>query len=141
MLKQLLFILFTSGFISPIVYANTITVKVTNIKTDKGVIHIGFYKPNEDFPNHKAKHIKKSVKVSKGQVQLTVSDLDAGVYAVAVLHDINNNDKLDKNFFGIPKEPYGFSRNIHHKFSAPTFNECKFSLTDKPVALSINLKH
>ena len=119
---------------------NKITVEVKNILSEEGVIYVGFYKPDEDFPNHDAKHIKRRVKPSKGKVELAVSDLPPGTYAVAVLHDINDNDKLEKNFLGFPTEPYGFSKNIHHTFSAPTFDECKFTLADKPVTLSIELK-
>lgn len=117
-----------------------VTLKITNIQSIKGVIYVGFYKPNHDFPNHEADHIKKKVKPLKGVVELVVNDLEAGAYAIAVLHDINDNDKLEKNFFGFPIEPYGFSKNIHHTFSAPTFEECKFNVTDKPISLSIKLK-
>ncbi|MFK5893328.1 MAG: DUF2141 domain-containing protein [Pseudomonadota bacterium] len=139
--KLILFIFSIFVLLNANVYAqNKVTVKVTNIQSDKGTIYIGFYKPNDDFPNHEAKHIKKSVKPLNSGVSLVVTDLDAGTYAVAVLHDINDNDELDNNFIGIPKEPYGFSKNIHHTFSAPTFDECKFNLTNKPVELSIKLR-
>ena len=39
------------------------------------------------------------------------TDLPAGVYAVSVFHDENMNQKLDKNFVGVPKEEYGASNN------------------------------
>lgn len=37
-------------------------------------------------------------------------ELNDGEYSFAIYHDINENEKLDSNIFGIPKEPYGFSK-------------------------------
>ncbi|MDB2408843.1 DUF2141 domain-containing protein [Crocinitomicaceae bacterium] len=45
-----------------------------------------------------------------------------------MFHDKNNNGKLDKNAFGIPLEPYGFSQNARARFSAPSFNDAKIVL-------------
>lgn len=141
MKKTVLFTLFVSLLLSLQTKAqNSITVKVTNIQSEKGTIYIGFYSENQDFPNHSAKHIKKIIKPINGSVELMIDDLPNGTYAIAVLHDINGNDKLDKNFFGIPSEPYGFSKNIHHSFSASTFDECKFKLENEKLDFVIKLK-
>jgi uncharacterized protein (DUF2141 family) len=140
MKKTVLFTLFVGLLLSFQAKAqNSVTVKVTNIQSKKGTIYIGFYSENQDFPNHSAKHLKKSVKPTKGSVELTI-DLPKGTYAIAVLHDTNGNDKLDENFFGIPKEPYGFSKNVHHSFSASTFDECKFKLENEKLDFVIKLK-
>jgi uncharacterized protein (DUF2141 family) len=47
-----------------------------------------------------------------------------------VFHDENNNNKMDKNFLGIPKEGYGASKNKLPFASAPTFNDNMFMLKD-----------
>lgn len=52
--------------------------------------------------------------------------LPDGAYALAVFHDCNGNDELDKNFFGAPVEPYGFSNNIRHTFGPPCMKEATF---------------
>lgn len=54
--------------------------------------------------------------------------LPPGEYAISIYHDLNSNDKLDKNFFGAPSEPYGFSRNYKPVFRAPRFDEVKIVL-------------
>ena len=53
-------------------------------------------------------------------------------------HDENGDGKMNRNFFGIPKEPFGFSNNVKPKFSMPTFEECKF-LLDENLELQVNL--
>jgi uncharacterized protein (DUF2141 family) len=38
-----------------------------------------------------------------------------------VLHDENENMKLDRNIFGFPKEGFGFANNPHVGLRAPPF--------------------
>ncbi|MBW2513530.1 MAG: DUF2141 domain-containing protein, partial [Deltaproteobacteria bacterium] len=37
-----------------------------------------------------------------------MQNIPPGKYALLVFLDENNNDRLDKNFIGIPNEPLGF---------------------------------
>ena len=62
-----------------------------------------------------------------------------GEYAIAVFVDLNGNGKMDKNFFGIPKEQYGFSNNVMGRMSAPTFDQAKFTITE-PTLQNITLR-
>jgi uncharacterized protein (DUF2141 family) len=50
-------------------------------------------------------------------------------YSVAVYHDINSNNKCDKNIIRLTLEPYGFSNNIKPHFSSPSFSDVKFPVT------------
>ncbi len=144
MKKMALLMIFASSILSFQTNAqNAVTVNVTNIQSDKGTIYIAFFDSSKDFPNHnhdEQLHLKK-IKPVKGSIEFTFNDIKNGTYAIAVYHDINNNNKLNKNFFGIPKEPFAFSKNISHSFSAPTFDECKFKLENKNLNLTIKLIH
>ena len=40
-----------------------------------------------------------------------VYELPPGTYAIGIFHDVNLNNKMDNNLFGVPKEQYGFSNN------------------------------
>ncbi len=65
-------------------------------------------------------------------------DLPKGEYAVSVYHDLNGNEKLDKNFFGAPSEPYGFSRNFKPFMSAPKFDDVKILLNqDRKITITL----
>ncbi len=68
-------------------------------------------------------------------------ELKSGTYAVAVSHDLNGNHITDTTWVGIPKEPWGVSKNIRPKLRAPRFEECSFSLTNSvPLSLVIPVK-
>lgn len=73
--------------------------------------------------------------------KLTIENIKTGTYAIAVVHDENKNETLDENFFGIPKEGYGASNNNLPKMSSPTFEDNKFTITDKDKAINIKLRY
>jgi uncharacterized protein (DUF2141 family) len=66
-------------------------------------------------------------------------DLPPGKYAAVAFQDFNGNGKLDKNFLGIPKEPYGFSNGARGSTGPPTFTAASFAL-DSNAATTITLK-
>ena len=65
--------------------------------------------------------------------------LPYGEYAVTLFVDFNGNQKLDKNFLGIPKEQYGFSNNVMGRMSPPTFDQAKFTIVG-PTTQNIKLR-
>lgn len=67
--------------------------------------------------------------------------LPAGTYAVSVYEDWNGNQKLDRNFMGIPREPVGVSNNPPARTGPPQFNQCSFRLGDSARTITINLAH
>lgn len=119
----------------------TLTLNITNIQQNTGTIRVGIYDPNHGFgtDNDKPTYWKYMV-ITKAENQVVVFELPRGRYTVAIYHDLNDNNKIDKTFFGIPKEPYGFSNNFRPKFSAPKFEDCAFELSDSPKTLTIKLR-
>jgi Uncharacterized protein conserved in bacteria len=62
-----------------------------------------------------------------------------GDYAIAVSHDLNGNRATDTNFVGLPTEDWGVSNNVRPFMRPPRFAEAVFTVTDAPVALSIEV--
>ncbi|MEA3446964.1 MAG: DUF2141 domain-containing protein [Bacteroidota bacterium] len=121
----LLMMLFASG-----IYAQTYTVevKVKNVKSDDGYISVALYNSAETFPSDKKEDIfmGKKVKTCQGSTTVSFDSVPPGKYAMAILHDENNNDEMDKNFLGIPQEGYCFSENAKATFGKPKFDEAAF---------------
>lgn len=113
-------------------------VDIHNINSRDGAVFVALFKPGREFPEGKPMEGKK-IEASATTVQTTFS-VEPGNYAIALFHDINGNGKMDKNMFGIPKEPYGFSNDFHPKFSAPKFKDCQFSVSEGGKAVRIDLE-
>nr|WP_293845807.1 DUF2141 domain-containing protein [uncultured Arsenicibacter sp.] len=116
---------------------SSLTVDVHNIRELTGNISVAIFKPCEKFPDCKPVEGKR-IDVKKNRIQVSF-DVDPGEYAVAVYHDVNDNGKLDKKLFGIPKEPYGFSNNYRPVVSAPSFKDCQVSVGTGETSVSIKL--
>lgn len=114
-----------------------LSVTVSNVKVGKGNVRVGLFDQEDGFPNGKI--FRGEVATSKtGAVTVVFKDLEPGVYAVSVFQDLNGNKKLDKNFVGIPKEPYGFSGKW--KSGGSSFGKAAFELKPGGAAVSIVLK-
>lgn len=116
---------------------NIIQLDITGIKNNTGFIQVAVYKSDTDFDMDKFSYII-AVPASL-EVQVSIPNLEAGKYAIAVFHDENKNKKLDKNFVGIPKEGYGFSNNAVGKLGPPKFSETSFSLESQLKKMSIRM--
>jgi len=68
-----------------------------------------------------------------------ITPLPQGEYALAIFQDLNGNATLDKSFWGIPREPYGFSNNPEATMGPPSFDKCRFDIS-KDKTLKIDLK-
>ena len=111
-------------------------IVVNDIQIGKGNITVEIYDNNKDF--FKKPIAAKTVKAT-GQTLDFSFDIQEGIYAVAVYQDINDNKELDKGWFSIPTEPYGLSNNYRPRFSAPTFDDYKFKVTQQST-ITITLK-
>lgn len=112
------------------VRVNQLNVNITGI-AHEGKIRVGLYNQQKGFGKPDKIFKQASYNARQGETAaVTFDDLPAGTYAIAVFEDLNNNGKLDANFFGVPKEPYAFSNNVKPRFSAPGFDDCKFQLPD-----------
>ena len=117
-----------------------LTVKFENIKGSKGMILVALYNKSKGFPEDKKTVYRKAKSIIKnGTANIEFTNMPYGDYAVAAMHDENNNLEMDKNFLGIPEEGYGFSNNIKPKLSAPSFNDCKFQLNSDKKTITISM--
>jgi uncharacterized protein (DUF2141 family) len=118
-----------------------LTVKVANVKEFKGSIRMAVYN-NEKFFLSETQVFCGAITPLAPETSPTLScdKLPFGQYAVAVYHDLNNNNKMDKNALGIPTEPYAFSNNVGVKWRSPKFADAVFVLSNAKQELTISLK-
>ena len=74
----------------------------------------------------------------KGRVTVKFADVPEGSYAVGVIHDENDNHKLDTGLMGIPKEGWGNSNNPK-VWRKPYFSEVKVNVGAAPLPIMIHL--
>ena len=118
---------------------DTFEITIENIKEVKGTIYIAVYDDPTSFPEDDLWKERYHEKVNSTSMSIIIPEVDLNKeYAFAIYHDVNDNGEMDKNWMGIPKEPFGFSNNVKPKFSAPEFESCKIvpSQSD-PIEISL----
>jgi uncharacterized protein (DUF2141 family) len=122
-------------------YAATLTVTVSDIRSEVGNLNLAIYDNDDDWLGDGAVE-KRSLVISEhidnGNV-VTVFELEPGEYAISVHHDDNDNGKMDTNFIGIPKEPIGLSNGAVAKFGPPKYKNAVFTLGKDGVKMPIKL--
>ncbi len=117
----------------------TITVTVDGIEKIYGILIVTVYDKAKFFPKDTGEYLTKTVPVDSKTVTC-IFKVPEGTYAIALYHDENDNNRCDRNFLGIPREGFGFSNNIKPSFSAPSFQKCKFSVSQN-TEIHITLLH
>lgn len=137
-MRNLLLILFASISLAATEPSAKLKLEITNVKAAKGKIWIAITQTPGKIVDKKPEYYQVLDVAAVGKLQ-TDFDLPVGRYAVAVYHDLNSNGKLDKNVLGIPKEPYGFSKDFRPKFSPPDFEDCAITLPASGTTVGIKL--
>ncbi len=76
-----------------------------------------------------------------GTTVVTATNVPFGTYAAQVFHDENNNKKVDRALFGIPKEGVGFSNDAPINFAAPKFAAAMFRFTAPAQKITLKLRY
>lgn len=120
----------------------SLTIKVENLRNSKGVVQYAIYNKDGSIPDEKyEKYFRKGIaEISKNRSTLTFNDLPAGKYAVSILHDENENGKIDKKFLvPMPSEGVGISNyESIGLFNRPNFSKASFRV-DSSLTKLVNI--
>jgi uncharacterized protein (DUF2141 family) len=106
-----------------------LTVLVEGVNDQDGNIGVLVFNSDKGWPDDRVVALRDVVvPAHSGTVTVEIPNLPAGDYAVALIHDVNKNHKLDKNWMGKPTEQWGMSNNPHATIKTPSFSTARFSL-------------
>ncbi len=122
----ILFAVFTSLYSEETKIEFEVTLNITNIESLEGKLFLSIYQDAQSF---KKKEPLKTISVQVDGKDMTITEkLPQGEYVFFVYQDLNENDKLDRNFLGMPKEPVGYG---NHKGGRPGgFNKLKIEIKE-----------
>ena len=108
----------------------SLTLKVEKLRNSKGIVQFSLYNKDGTIPDKKYTQYFRQVtgKISGGSSVVTFEKLPAGRYAVNILHDENQNGKIDKGFI-LPIEGVGFTNYQSIGLAnRPDFSKASFEL-------------
>ncbi|WP_242044933.1 DUF2141 domain-containing protein [Anabaena azotica] len=117
-----------------------LTVEIKGLKNQKGSLRLSLFSNEQGFPHRSDRAVAyRCVEAKEAPVSVTFDQLAPGRYAVAVIHDANNDGKLNTGILGIPKEGFGFSRNPRIGIGAPSFQDTAISVMgESTIQIKLN---
>ena len=127
---------------SPVSRGADVEVKVEGLRSSDGSIRYSLFGAAEGYPQDGSKAVRKgSAPIAEKASVFQIKDLTPGPYAISVIHDENNNEKLDTGLFGIPTEGIGASNNAKGSFGPPKFEDARFDVGAKGATQVIKIMH
>lgn len=118
----------------------SLTLIVEGVQQVKGKMQVGLFNRDDDFLETGSEYKVAAVPVDSTSIIVSFNNLPIGKYAISLYHDLDSSGEINKNFIGIPLEPYGISNDAWHRLSAPKWEEASFTMdTDKTIV--IHLRH
>jgi uncharacterized protein (DUF2141 family) len=116
-----------------------LTLSFPGLATKSGTVMIAVYDSAQGWATGKAARVAVA-SASDPEPSAKIPALPTGAYAVRVFQDIDGDGKMSKNPFGLPTEPYGFSRDAMGAMGPPTFDEAAFEVKAGANAQALHLK-
>jgi uncharacterized protein (DUF2141 family) len=121
---------------------STITVTAHDLRNSKGVVRACMTTNPKRFPKCRGDANAHSTVVNAaGTVTFTFKNVKPGRYAIALLHDENNNGKADRALMMMPTEGFGFSRDAKVRMGPPKFKSAAFDVTADDQSQRIKMRY
>lgn len=117
----------------------TLTIGITNLRTDRGVVLVNIDTAASWFIANSTPVRSLRLTPHDRTASVQVEGLPAGNYAIRVHHDEDGDGRLDTGLFGIPTERYGFSGRPSSRLGPPPFDLAKMAV-DGDSRLTIRLR-
>jgi uncharacterized protein (DUF2141 family) len=121
--------------------AATLVVHVEGLSPKGGTLRLGLYDEARYPDDDSAPVASADVKAEMGDNVITLTNIPPGTYAIQSFQDINSNNKMDTSWFGLPLEPFGFSRDAQPRFSKPRFSAVKFDVVPGMNVQTLHLQN
>lgn len=122
--------------------AGEVVITITDLRSSEGVVRACMTTKEKIFPKCRKDPTSHRTVVDAGKtVTIRFTDVKPGAYAVALLHDENNDGKANRALGMMPKEGYGFSRDAKVRMAPPKFSDAVFEHTGKDQAITITMRY
>ena len=117
-----------------------LTVNTSDFNNDKGKAILFQFRKDDKIPSGPYKTITAEIKDRNAAFQ--ISNIPYGNYAIILLHDENDNGKIDHSL-GLPSEQLGYSNNWELGFftGMPTFSKLKFLFSASEIIQNITITY
>jgi uncharacterized protein (DUF2141 family) len=125
------------------------TVQVEGLRNQEGNVCFKIYNGSRGFPNDNDSAVRRECVPIAANLPENPEDpfsysfegLEFGTYAVAIYHDSNENELLDRGDFGMPIEGYGFSNDAPAVTGPPDYGDAVILIAGTNPSIQIQMRY
>jgi len=117
----------------------SLAVAFPDLKSHEGVLMVALFDSQAAWAGGKPVQVT-FVPATAPEPVAKLQGLAAGTYAVRVFQDLDGDQRLSMNPFGLPVEPFGFSGGAKANMGPPAFAAAAFTVTPGDNAQAITLR-
>jgi uncharacterized protein (DUF2141 family) len=120
----------------------SLTVQISNVQNGKGQVGCSLYASKDGFPSEAEKaKAQMFVKQRDGKATCTFKGVKPGTYAVSVMHDENEDGRLETSLVGRPREWWGVSNDVPaERFGPPKYERASFKYAGTAKTIRVKLQ-
>ncbi|MBD2459959.1 DUF2141 domain-containing protein [Oscillatoria sp. FACHB-1407] len=126
-----------------------LTVQVENLRNQEGNLCLKVFSASRGFPNDNDSAVERtcvaiasiSPENPDDPLRYTFENLTSGTYAVAIYHDRNSDEVLNRGAFGAPTEGYGFSNDAPADIGPARFEDAIFLVAGPETTVQIQMRY
>ena len=100
----------------------SLEIEINNLQSNNGPVYIRILDQSENPV------IVGTSSVINYSTKISFDSISPGKYAIQFFHDENENQKMDFNLIGIPKEKFGSSNDVKPVLGPPKFEKMLFEI-------------
>jgi len=120
--------------------AGQIDLRITGFTNDTGTARILLFKGEDGYHGKIDAERIDAVSIHGGKANWQAKDVPEGSYSIIAHHDTDANDDLDRPFFSLPLEPYGYSNGAWVSAGIPDWEDVAFKVGAAPVQQVIHIR-
>ncbi len=122
--------------------ATWLNISAQGMRNGSGLLAITLYADNpRKFLVSRGSLYVGRVDASAGTTNGCIFVPSTGVYAIALYHDENANQRFDRSGIGLPAEGYGFSNNPATLAGLPSFRSVRLNVPRSGLTTRIQMKY
>lgn len=122
--------------------AGTVTITVTDLRNTEGVVRACMTTVESVFPKcARDPKSHRTVVRAKNTITFRFENVEPGEYAIALLHDENEDGKANRALGMAPTEGYGFSRDAPVRMAPPKWDDAVFTVGEGSQRMTIKMRY
>jgi uncharacterized protein (DUF2141 family) len=118
-----------------------IALDVEDLRSDRGEVRGALYASPDGWTREGREIATCHARIEHRHAHCVFENVEPGTYAIAFLHDEDDDGRMDRDFFGFPQEGFGFSNDAAPSLGPPSFNAARFAHDHENTTLRVRTRY